>query len=119
MTVQESVYARLQGLGSVYYLRAPQSEPLPYLIYQMVSGVEEFDFEGSTELTNSRVQVDAYASTPTAADALWRSARTLMEPPGNDFACGAINVVGEFPERSLDENVHRASGDFSLWHDIG
>lgn len=119
MTIRESVYARLQGLGSVYLALAPQSESLPYVVFQVVSGVEEFDFEGSSELVNTRIQVDAYAATPTAANDLWRSARALLEPPGSDFACGAITELGSFPELNLDDMAHRVSGDFSLWHDIG
>jgi len=117
--LSDKVYARLQGLGTVFKSKAPQSQDVPYLIFQIIAGVEMFEFQGSTNMTNTRVQVDSYALTATEAETLWKAARDAMAPNGTDFICGGINQTGELPELGLAETVFRHSGDFSLWHDIG
>lgn len=75
--------------------------------------------EGPTDLVNSRLQIDAYATTPTAARGLWIEARNLLKVNAADYSCGDILETGELPELLLDDYAHRISGDFSLWHDIG
>lgn len=117
MSLAESIDTRLQGIGTVYRSKAPQSTALPYLIFQTVSGNEDIAFEGPTGLMNSRIQIDAYAVTATAAEVLWKLARDVMKVEGTDFSCGAIQTQGEVPELGLVEDAYRYTGDFSLWHE--
>lgn len=49
--------------GRVYWLRAPQKAPMPFLVMSEISGVGHYHNQGKTRHVQRRVQFDVYAQT--------------------------------------------------------
>lgn len=105
----------------------PQGATLPCLAYTVVDTVNEEDLEGSAGLAHSRVQIDAYAATRKAANAL---ANAVQFAPLQGFRgnMGTLRVAGVSlvagPRYGRDEPVdgsdtwrYLASQDFRISHE--
>jgi hypothetical protein len=89
---------------------APLSSQYPCLVYRIVTGTPETYFKGTSDIDLYRVQIDAYASTLSAADALLKLARAAIVDDGRNVA------VSDNGSDFDDENsAHRRSADFELW----
>lgn len=89
---------------------APLSSQYPCLVYRIVVGQPETYFTGLSDIDRYRVQVDAYATTLAAADALLKLARAAIV----DDARNAI-VSDNGSDYEDENNAHRRSADFELW----
>lgn len=79
----------------VYPDRLPQGPTLPAAVYHVISGDEEGSLTGRAGLTHARIQVDAYASTRLAANALAAAIRNaLTDQTGSRGTWGTVSVTG-------------------------
>jgi hypothetical protein len=85
--LEEALYARLSGYASltalvgarIYPLRAPQTAPLPYVVYQRISTIRWSAMGVDTGLARPRMQLTAWASTPAAAKAVKEQVRAALQ----------------------------------------
>lgn len=79
----------------VYPDRLPQGCTLPAAVYYLISGTEEGSLTGVVGLVHARIQVDAYATTRLAANALADLIRsTLADASGSRGTWGTVGVSG-------------------------
>ena len=72
MSLQTTLQAALAGIaaGGAWNLRAAQNTSPPYIAWQRVISTTNNSLRGASDVQNTRVQIDAYATSYTAADAL-------------------------------------------------
>lgn len=116
MSLGTDLYTALQALagGRVYPVLAPPTCAAPYLVWQVIAGEPDYHARGASGLQRTRVQVDAWADTYAAAQALIASATTALRGSANwAVAAEYVNPDDVDPETGH----HRASTDYVLWHD--
>lgn len=88
---------------------APQDTPRPYVTWSTISAVPAQGFD-LPDIDNARVQVNCFADTSPARDALAKAVQVAMEN-------GGVNVMISDNGDSYDQptNLYRQSMDFSLW----
>ena len=107
----------------INWLRRPQGEGLPAIVLHRIDGAPDYHTEGPSGLVESRVQVDCWGASYSAAKALARAVDTALS--GQAFVQGAIrfdvilivderdSTFDEAPDTlfrtSLDLMVHHAS----------
>lgn len=119
MQLEDMVYAVLVGTSppataagdDVYPIVAKQGAPLPRLTFVRVGNAPVNDLGGSSGLDAVRIQVDAWAATPTAARALADQVRTVMQ--GASFK-GLLQ--NDFDTYEPETRTYRVSQDFRCWH---
>lgn len=113
MPLENDLYATLSTTdagSAVFPGVAPHATAPPFLIYNRVSSAPVTSFAGSSGLDQVRIQVDAYATTRTAARALAAQARTAMEA-----AAFKALMVSDYDFIDPETGFHRTSLDFRLW----
>lgn len=115
MAIQTQLLTLLSGAtdagARVYPLTAPDSPTKPYLTYQRIVFSDENVLSGSSGLSNTRMQIDVYATTYAGADVLAKQVAALM-------AGWSVKNVS-YPARDLYEEVtklHRVLLEYSIWH---
>lgn len=103
--------AALAG-GRLYPGVAPQDAIDPFMVYQLIAGVPQSDFDGASNLTNSRYQVDCYSRTKSTADTLAASVRSAM----NGASLFESVCVLQQDLYEDEPRLYRVSMDFSIWH---
>ena len=81
----------------VYPDRLPQGATLPAAVYHLISLREEVDLAGLTGVGHARVQVDAWAETRLAANALALAIRDALAASGGRGTWGTVYVSGCVP----------------------
>lgn len=81
----------------VYPDRLPQGATLPAAVYHLISLREEVDLAGLTGVGHGRVQVDAWAETRLAANALALAIRNALATSGGRGTWGTVYVSGCVP----------------------
>jgi len=77
----------------VYPDQLPQGATLPAAVYHKISGVDEADLAGIVQLQHGRLQIDAYASTRLASDALATAIRNaICDASGSRGTWGSVSV---------------------------
>ena len=115
MTVQEQLLTLLSGATAagtrVYPMTAPDAVVKPYITYQRVSSSPDLVLSGNSGLTNTRMQIDAYARTYAEATSIATQIATLM-------AAWSVQNVAIVSQDFYDDPVKlfRVSHDYSLWH---
>lgn len=110
MSLQTTLQAALSGIaaGGVWNLRAAQNTNPPYIAWQRVISTTNNSLRGASDVQNTRVQIDAYATSYTAADALGSAIEAAV------VGIGAIKI-SEQDFFEDDTRLYRVSQDFSLW----
>lgn len=115
----------------IYPLRAPQGAALPYLTYQVISGLRVRNLtDGPCGMGNPRLQLDCWAATYAGVRALAEAVRGTKAETQLDGYTGTMNGtwVGyaevreltdlyEEPVHADDGGAYRATLDVLLWHD--
>ena len=115
MTIQQQILTLLfggTGAGTrVYPLTAPDAVPRPYITYQRVSSNAESVLSGSSGLTNTRMQIDVYATTYAEATSIAAQVDALM-------SAWSVQNVSILLQDFFEDQVKlfRISHDYSLWH---
>ena len=115
MTVQEQIVTLLSGgtaAGArVYPLTAPDGVAKPYITYQRISSNSENVLSGDSGLTNTRLQIDVYATTYAQATSIAAQVDALMSA----WSVQNVSVLlQDFFEGQV--KLFRISHDYSLWH---
>lgn len=84
----------------VYPDQLPQAATLPAAVYFVVSGNEEVDLAGTTGVTHARVQIDCYAVTRLAANALATAVRNALAATHERGTWGTVVTLGTTPAGS-------------------
>lgn len=85
-------------VARVYPDRLPQSPTLPAVVYNVVSGVDECHLGGLVGVAHARVQVDCYATTRAAANALATAVRDALCASTGRGTWGTVYVQGATPQ---------------------
>lgn len=115
MSIYTQLLAQLAGATAagarIYPLTAPDDVDKPYITYQRISANSENVLSGSTGLINTRMQLDMYADTYVAAQALADAVDALM-------ASWTVQNVSLSSQDFYEDVVklHRVSNDYSIWH---
>jgi hypothetical protein len=119
-----STYAGLTSLIStrVYPLVIPQGATLPCLTYQRISTNRSLSHDSSgigSELTSSRFQFDAWATTALSAKAITDQVRAALNGKKGTMASVTIQAGLVDDEQSLfepDTKLYRSRSDFFIWN---
>ena len=82
----------------IYPDHLPQGATLPAAVYFVVSGTDEVDLAGMSGVAHARVQIDAYATTRTAANALSTAVRDALAATHNRGLWGTVATLGTTPQ---------------------
>lgn len=82
----------------VYPDHLPQSPTLPAAVYYGISGTDEPRLSGLAGFATQRIQLDAYASTRLAANALALAIRDALTASWGRGTWGTVGVSGCVPE---------------------
>jgi hypothetical protein len=110
----------------IYPDQLPQSTTLPAAVYYGISGVDEPKLTGLAGFAQERIQIDAYASTRLAANALALAIRDALTSSWGRGTWGTVHVSGCVPEGGerydtqgvgdgSDERQHITSRDFQIY----
>jgi hypothetical protein len=116
MTMYQDLLALLRAGGTaagqrIYMVVAPQGVQRPYVVMQRVSFNEENTLSGSSGLTNTRMQIDAYALTHGEASAISDAIAVLIDAwPLQTVSLGGQDLY------EPDVTLHRIQTDYSIWH---
>jgi hypothetical protein len=110
MTIEATIQTALAALvsGRCYPLTAPDPVVKPYIVFSIITKVNENDLGGLSGLSNYRVQVDPYATSYGAVKVLSDSAESAMT------GLGAISLSSQELFES-DTQLYRITMDFSIW----
>ena len=115
MSMQELFVTLVQNATDaqdrVYPQIAPDNVERPYIVYQRVTQNVENVLSGRTGLTNTRLQVDVYASTYAQAQQIATAVAGLMD----GWALPNVQILAQDIYES-DVKLHRVMADYSIWH---
>ena len=110
--MNELLYSALYSTGlKVFALKAPQNEPVPYAIYQMVSDKKELCADGITTTKDVSYQLDVYATE-------YGVCKTMMDTlqgaiiGSTDYETVIYSVNDTIEDGGL---IYRSRLDFNLW----
>jgi hypothetical protein len=105
-----------------------QGDRGPSIVYTCVSAVGDHHMQGASGLAMARMQLDAWAETPDAADTLARLVKTRLDgyrgpmgfagsPPGP-----GVQVQGVFFDNIREDyeaalQLYRVSADYLVWYE--
>lgn len=112
MTLEEQIYAVLAPLaaGGAWPLIAAQGTHPPYIVYSDVLSTIENTLLGSTNIQNSRMQIDGYHTSYSAMKTLGLAIEDALA------ASAIVNIqLSEQVFYEADPKLYRISLDYSLW----
>lgn len=101
----------------VNYTTHPQGQPLPGVVLNVVSDAEEYTLQGTTGVSEARIQADCYADTYGAAKGLSRAVRALLSGYTGGSFQGVFHVGtrdGREGGSNEAERPYRVSMDFMV-----
>lgn len=105
--------------GKRHWGRAPAGTAAPYVVMNRIDGIPDYTMQGPSRLVSTRVQVDVYAATYTAARILGRQVATIL----SGYKNGSIQGVFLDGQRDLPAEdagavavLFRVSLDFIIHH---
>lgn len=116
MSLQTDLFTLLESLfsGRVYPSLAPEDTASPYVVYTRVSSVEENSLDangGSANASNTRLQIDIYASSYSAAQSSAATVKSALKGWATENT-----LQGEQDFYEPDTKLHRVMLDVSTWH---
>ncbi len=116
MSLQTDLFALLTGLfaAQVYPGVAPDKASTPYVVYTRVSSLEQNTLDtngGSANAKNTRLQIDVYANTYSAAQSNAAAIKTALSGWAVENTVQSEQDFYEF-----DTQLHRVMLDVSTWH---
>lgn len=86
-----------------------QDTPMPYVVWQTISGTPELYLDNRPDIDQSRVQIDVWAATGTEAEQVAEAVRDALEDLGYMVSWGST-------ERDPETRNFRFSMDFEFWN---
>lgn len=119
--MEEQLIALLVNVagGRRYWGRAPQSEPLPFVVMNRIDGARNYTTRGPSGFVQSRVQLDCYAETYTEAKGVARAVRDDLSGVTSGEIQGIfIDAERDLPAADAGEATHlyRVSIDILVNH---
>lgn len=120
MSVEEKIFSLLTTTTTItatlenriFPVRAPQTVPLPYAVYQRISGGQLNGLDGYLTLENPRIQIDVYSTSYSQVKTLAENIHTQMET-----STAFKNTLANDSDIYEDElNAYRITMDFSCWN---
>lgn len=114
----DAAIATAVGGGRIYPLVLPQGVREASLVYTKVSGIGDYHMEGASGLARPRFQIDAWAPTADAADALGRLVKERLD--GHRGVFGATAVQGAFCDMEregydAEAQLYFSGRDYMIW----
>lgn len=113
------VYTALKGLvpvGDDKFRCYPDIAPLgtvrPYITYQQAGGKDAHTLNGDAGISNSRMQINVWADSRTAATALMASVKVTLESD----PIKAVPIGEPVSEYEEDTKLYGSRLDFSIWY---
>ena len=114
------------GGTRIYPTVMPQGVKATSIVYNVISEITDHHTQGPSGLVMVRMQIDAYAQTTDAADALARAVKERIDGFSGLMAYGSaspqdsVTVQGVFSETARtgyepDAELFRSSRDFLIW----
>ena len=133
MAMEEAVIARLKqdagvaalisGPNRISWFERIEGAALPALTLLAVSTDDGWSHDGPTGLDRARLRIDCWADTRTAAKALARAVRPVMEAGGDQDGI-RLHPARRVSERDFDEGeqdggdaLFRVSQEYQLYHE--
>ena len=113
-----AILANIAG-GRRHWGRAPQNTARPFLVLNRASGDRDYHMQGPSGFVQSRVQIDCYADTYTAAKTAARAVRDALSGyAGGDIQLIQIDSERDLPAADAGEVTHlfRVSIDTIISH---
>lgn len=113
-----AIAATYNNRPAVDWIGRPDMAGLPAIVLQRISTDRLYSHEGPVTLTGARVQVDCFATTYTAATALYRAVQNKFEAGGTGWRAFLLSRRDFAPEDAPGgERIFRAQGDFNIWYE--
>jgi len=109
-TIQEQLVAYLAPVAALHPMVAPQGTPLPYATYQRVASGVHNVLSGPPSIDNARIQVDVWAGTYAAAQALAQSIIQAMQ----QWTVQNV-LLNNYDLYAQDVKTYRVLLEFSIW----
>ena len=123
LLLNDASLVALVGSRVNWVLRPQEIAGLPALVLQVVSTIPEYDMDGKTGLTSSRIQIDAYAATYGAARRSMRAALAVLSGFSGVFSGIDFQGIFQDSERDFqtddtggDQRLFRTQADVIVWH---
>ncbi len=97
----------LLGTRIAPFGETPQDTPLPYLVWQTITGTPEIYLACPPDIDQTRIQIDIWAATGKDAEAAATAVRDVLESKGY--------MVSFLTDRDPDTGAFRVSMDFEFW----
>ena len=112
MAIEGDIQSILAALvtGRCYPMFAPDPVTKPYIVYQVISDVQESNLDGYAGISNKRIQVDVYSTTYGGSKTLASSVKTSM----SNASFSNIHLSSQ-DLYEQDTQLYRISMDFSIW----
>jgi hypothetical protein len=122
--MEEAITALLANVagGRRHWVRAPQDTARPFVVLNRISGVRDYHMQGASGYVASRLQVDIYADTHTAAKATARQVRDALSGRRGSTIQGIfLDMERDLPAEDAGAVTHlfRVSLDFNVHHTEG
>lgn len=111
--IQQNLFAALAGVagGRVFPNVAPNNVSKPYVVYSRVSSAPENTLADGASIENTRLQVDCFDTTYSAAVALAETVKAAMKSSAVTHVL--LLEQDQFEPEAL---LHRVILDFSVWN---
>jgi hypothetical protein len=115
MSVEEDIITRLAAVagGRVYPSVAPQGVTAPYVVYQITDGETVYAFGGPAPTTQRSVEIQAWATTYSAARVVLDAVTAAMTPHATDLVVAGITEGAT--AYSVEEQLFGVSAEYSVW----
>jgi hypothetical protein len=108
----------------VYWLKAPQGQAAPYLVYQHIAGQREDDLSNTIALAHPIWQIDGWSNNPADMSTLSAAIRSIKGFGGTaggttfqDVRLIGSRDIPEPPEAASDVAWQAVSFDFEFWYE--
>ena len=118
MSMQVPLYRYLSAAAPVTALvgtrigpfgEVDQDTPMPYVVWQTITGTPENYLDNRPDIDNSRIQIDVWAKTGVSAEQVAMAVRDALEDEGYMVSWGST-------ERDPETRNYRFSMDFEFWN---
>jgi hypothetical protein len=115
------------GGDRIYPVRLPQNQRSPSIVYNRISAVGDHHMEGPSGLAQTRIQIDAWATTQDAAVELADLVKERLDGASGEILFGSaspsesLTLQGAFFDSEREDyddaaELYRVSRDFIVWY---
>jgi len=111
----------LVGGYRIHHLRLPQDQVDPSVVYTKISEFGDYNQKGDSNISQMRMQIDAWAQNSDAATELANAVFDRLS--GANTIMDTVRLFGSFVDSGRDDYddvtfLYRSSRDYLLWYQI-